>query len=160
MMKVLQAAGIKSLDAFTEMPGLRECLRWFNDEKQWVNEKHAQICRIPSPTFFEQARAAWMAGELRALDCDVRLDGAGNVIARPRKTPREPYVVLSAHLDTVLAPRTPEDISVEPGGGLRGPGVSDNGAGLAALLAVAAALNAAPVIGSLQCGLLLVANVC
>jgi acetylornithine deacetylase/succinyl-diaminopimelate desuccinylase-like protein len=48
---------------------------------------------------------------------------------------------LTAHLDTVLAPRTPDDIKVQPDGTFRGPGVSDNGAGLAALLAVARSLK-------------------
>ncbi|HSW50457.1 MAG TPA: M20/M25/M40 family metallo-hydrolase, partial [Bryobacteraceae bacterium] len=81
-------------------------------------------------------------------------------IARPRKAPQEPCIVLSAHLDTVLTPRSPEEIALEADGSLRGPGVSDNGAGLAALLAVAAALDAAPAMEGIQCGLLLVANVC
>ena len=49
---------------------------------------------------------------------------------------------------------------MEPDGRLRGPGVADNGAGLAALLAVAAALDASPALGGLHCGLLLLANVC
>jgi acetylornithine deacetylase/succinyl-diaminopimelate desuccinylase-like protein len=63
-------------------------------------------------------------------------------------------------LDTVFAPRSPEEIVVEPGGRLRGPGVSDNGAGLAALVAVAGALDASPALDELHCGLLLLANVC
>ena len=70
-----------------------------------------------------------------------------------------PWVVLSAHLDTVFAPRTPEDIKVSPDGRLLGPGVSDNGAGLAALLAIAAAWNAAPPLESPAAWPLLVANV-
>ena len=45
----------------------------------------------------------------------------------------------TAHLDTVLAPRSNEDVYVGPDGSFHGPGVSDNGAGLSALLAVAAA---------------------
>ena len=48
-------------------------------------------------------------------------------------------MALTAHLDTVLAPRTPDDIRVAPDGRFLGPGISDNGAGLAGLLAVAAA---------------------
>jgi acetylornithine deacetylase/succinyl-diaminopimelate desuccinylase-like protein len=143
-----------------ETPGVRECLQCFTQDKQWINEQHLQVCRIPAPTFFEQERAEWMASRLRALGCDVRLDGAGNVIAHPLKTPSGPCVVLSAHLDTVLAPRSPDEIAAEPGGRLRGPGVSDNGAGLAALLAVASALNSSPALEGLQCGLLLLANVC
>jgi acetylornithine deacetylase/succinyl-diaminopimelate desuccinylase-like protein len=69
-------------------------------------------------------------------------------------------VVLSAHLDTVLAPRSPGELVVDPDGKLCGPGVADNGAGLAALLAIAAALDASPSLGELHCGLLLLANVC
>jgi tripeptide aminopeptidase len=156
----LGKATLKSLNDLAETQGVRECLRWFSDQKQWVNERHLQLSRIPAPTFFEQARAEWIAAELRGLGCQVRLDGAGNVIARPRRAPQQPVVVLSAHLDTVLAPRSPEDIAVEPDGGLRGPGVSDNGAGLAALIAVAAAIDAAPPLEDLHCGLLLLANVC
>ncbi len=160
MAGALQEAGLKSLGELAAMPGLRECLRWFTDQKQWIHDKHIQLSRIPAPTFFEQARAEWVAGELRGLGCDVRLDGAGNVVARPRKAPQQPCVVLSAHLDTVLAPRSRDEIVVEPDGRLRGPGVSDNGAGLAALVAVAAALDAAPAMEDLHCGLLLLANVC
>ncbi len=139
--------------------GVRECLRWFSSEKAWVLDQQVRLCRIPAPTFFEQERARWMAARFKELGCEVRLDGAGNVLAFPRKAAGEPYIVLSAHLDTVLAPRTPEDIVAEAGGRLRGPGVSDNGAGLAALLAVAAALWESPALPDLHCGLLLLANV-
>ncbi len=73
---------------------------------------------------------------------------------------RPPYVALTAHLDTVLAPRTKEDISVDADGRFRGPGVSDNGAGLAALLAIARAWKAcARLCRKPGTGLLLVANV-
>jgi tripeptide aminopeptidase len=53
-----------------------------------------------------------------------------------------PLVLLSAHLDTVFAPGT--DLAIrERDGILIGPGISDNGAGLAGLLAMAAALRTA-----------------
>ena len=69
-----------------------------------------------------------------------------------------PYVALTAHLDTVIAPRNKDDISSAPDGAFRGPGVSDNGAGLASLLAVAQAwkYGALP---DFPRGLLLAANV-
>lgn len=70
-----------------------------------------------------------------------------------------PYVALTAHLDTVLAPRVKEDITVEPDGRFRGPGISDNGAGLAALLAIARALKACPPGDGWHADLVLVANV-
>jgi len=135
-------------------------MQWFTRERLWINDRHSRLVRIPAPTFFEQQRAEWMAAQFRSLGCEVQTDGAGNIVARPAKTPGTPCVVLSAHLDTVLAPRSPSEIDLEPDGKLRGPGVSDNGAGLAALLAIAAALDASPRLGELHCGLLLLANVC
>ncbi len=77
-----------------------------------------------------------MVAQLRTLGWDARIDRGGNVIAWPEAT-RGQFVALTAHLDTVLAPRVAEDIRIEPDGTLRGPGVSDNGAGLAALLTIA-----------------------
>src|SRR5690242_5319036 len=120
---------------------VRECLQWFTREKQWINETHLALCRIPAPTFLEQQRAEWMAAQFRALGCEASLDRAGNVIATLGTPSDGPYIALTAHLDTVLTPRTKEEITVEPDGRFRGPGVSDNGAGLVGLLAVARALK-------------------
>lgn len=141
-----------------ELAPVRECLQWFTREKQWVQEQHLEICRIPAPTFFEQRRAEWMAAQFRSLGCEVQTDRAGNVIAFPQ--PRSgPLVAVTAHLDTVLAPRSRNEITVEADGRLRGPGVADNGAGLAALLALARALRCCPPWPEMPAGLALVANV-
>ncbi len=66
---------------------------------------------------------------------------------------------MTAHLDTVLAPRTEDEIKVAADGRLLGPGVSDNGAGLAALLALAAAWNAGPPVDNSTAVPVLIANV-
>jgi tripeptide aminopeptidase len=142
-----------------EQRGIRECLQWFTREKQWINEVHMQLCRIPAPTFLEKERGEWMAAQFRALGCEASLDRAGNVIAALDASATGPYVALTAHLDTVLAPRGREEITVEPDGRFRGPGVSDNGAGLAALLAVARALKSCTPPEAFHSDLLLVANV-
>jgi acetylornithine deacetylase/succinyl-diaminopimelate desuccinylase-like protein len=142
-----------------ERPGIREALQWFTREKQWVNEIHLQLCRIPAPTFLEQQRAEWVAGQFRAFGWHVGIDRAGNVLASLDADPAGPLVALTAHLDTVIAPRTKEDISIDREGDFRGPGVSDNGAGLAALLAVARAIKSVPGSADLWNRLLLVANV-
>src|SRR5581483_11007266 len=142
-----------------DLRAVRECLQWFTREKQWINDIHLQVCRIPAPTFLEQQRAEWMVGQLRTLGWEANIDRAGNVVASPDAHSDGPYVALTAHLDTVLAPRTKEDITVEPDGRFRGPGISDNGAGLAALLAVARALNSCSAPDSWHSKLLLVANV-
>ncbi len=142
-----------------DRPGIREALQWFTREKQWVNEIHLQLCRVPAPTFLEQQRAEWVAGQFRGLGWHVSIDRAGNVLASLNAAPEGPLLALTAHLDTVLAPRTKEDVSIDRDGDMRGPGVSDNGAGLAALLAVAKALKSTPETPDIWNRLLLVANV-
>lgn len=142
-----------------ERPGIREALQWFTREKQWVNDIHLQLCRVPAPTFLEQERAEWIAGQLRLIGWHVMVDRAGNVLAALEANPEGPLVALTAHLDTVIAPRTREDIAIDNEGDLRGPGVSDNGAGLAALLAVAKAIKSTPDCADVWNRLLLVANV-
>ena len=136
--------------------GVRECLQWFTREKQWINEIHLQLCRVPAPTFLEQERAAWFQEQFKTLGWTTVIDRAGNVIA---SSGEGPYIALTAHLDTVIAPRNKEDISVDRDGRFCGPGVSDNGAGLAALLAVARVWKQCGKLPSFPYSLLLVANV-
>jgi tripeptide aminopeptidase len=139
--------------------GIRAALQWFTREKQWINEQHLELCRIPSPTFIEHQRAAWIATQFRASGCDTQIDRAGNVLAFPEPAGKGPLVALTAHLDTVIAPKSRAEIVVDPDGRFRGPGVSDNGAGLAALLAIARALKASAPIEDCRASLVFIANV-
>ncbi len=138
------ALAAQSVSELAAVPSVRACLDWFRRERAWINEHHLKLCRIPAPTFFEQKRAEWMAERFRSLGWDARLDRAGNVIASLSGQKEPGGVAVTAHLDTVFAPRSAEEIKVAPDGRLQGPGVSDNGAGLAGLLALAAAWRAAP----------------
>ncbi|HVP47896.1 MAG TPA: M20/M25/M40 family metallo-hydrolase, partial [Bryobacteraceae bacterium] len=142
-----------------QMRGVRECLQWFTREKQWINEIHLEACRIPAPTFLEQQRAEWMAAQFRAFGWKSLIDRAGNVIAFLSEKSRGPYVAVTAHLDTVLAPRAKDDITVSPDGKFHGPGVSDNGSGLAALLALARAIKVSPGMEDLRAEPVLIGNV-
>jgi tripeptide aminopeptidase len=142
-----------------ESSWIRECFEWFSRDRQWLNERHLELCRIPAPTFLEQKRAEWMAGQFRQSGYDVHIDRAGNVVALQPAEGDGPLVALTAHLDTVLAPRRAEEVSIGSDGRFNGPGVSDNGAGLAALLAVARAMQLAPPLERRQAALALVANV-
>lgn len=139
-------------------PAGRVCLEWFRRERNWINEQHLKLCRIPAPTFFEEKRALWMAEQFQALGWESRIDRAGNVVATWPGAAASSMAV-TAHLDTVLAPRTPEDIKTLRDGRIAGPGVADNGAGLAALLALAAAWRAAPPLEDSGAAPVLVANV-
>jgi acetylornithine deacetylase/succinyl-diaminopimelate desuccinylase-like protein len=155
----LAPGGISLIGDLARSSGVREALQWFTREKQWINEQHLELCRIPSPTFLEHRRAEWMVAQFRAYGCDSQIDRAGNVIAFPETAGKGPLIALTAHLDTVIAPKTRDEISIDPDGRFRGPGVSDNGAGLAALLALARALKAAPLIEDRHADLVFIANV-
>jgi tripeptide aminopeptidase len=150
------AAGGEAVRELAEQ--IRETLQSFRRDKGWIHEQHVQVCRIPAPTFLEQKRAEWMQAQLAGLGWEAQIDRVGNVVAHLRGA-AGPFIALTAHLDTVLAPRTPGEISVTPDGRLSGPGVADNGAGLAALLAIAKAYPGCAALRGTARSLLLVANV-
>lgn len=158
------SSATKLVSELTSAVPIRDCLQWFAREKQWINEQHLQLCRIPAPTFFEKRRAEWMAEKFHELGCDAGIDRAGNVVAYAGggtvdESRREgPFLAITAHLDTVLAPRSSEEVSFGPDGRLLGPGVSDNGAGLAALLAIARVFQLYPAAQN-SASLVLIANV-
>lgn len=149
----------RRIGRLAELPALFQAQRWFTRERAWINEQHLQVCRIPAPTFFEQVRADWLRTQLESLGWQARLDRAGNVLASFQADESGPALVLSAHLDTVIAPSRTEEVYFGSDGRLFGPGTSDNGAGLAALLAIARVLQEMPELRELAASLLLVANV-
>lgn len=149
----------QSVAELAQSAGVRAAVDWFRRERAWINEQHLKLCRVPAPTFFEQKRAEWMTERFRSLGWDAKLDRAGNVIASLAGKRDSASVAVTAHLDTVLAPRTADEIKAMGDGRLLGPGVSDNGAGLAALLALAAAWRASPPVEDTALTPLLVANV-
>lgn len=154
-----QLADVRRLAPLAEQPSLSEAQRWFTRERAWINEIHLELCRIPAPTFFEAERAEWFRRQLDLLGWNARLDRAGNVLAQFGGNTPDPSLVVSAHLDTVFAPHRPEDIYMSPDGRLMGPGVSDNGSGLSALLALARLFSAHSSLHELARRVLLVANV-
>ncbi len=153
------AALLTPIAELVQQSEMRESLQWFAKERQWISEHHLALCRVPAPTFLEEKRAEWMVAQFKTIGCEARIDRGGNVVAQFSPDAQGPYLAVTAHLDTVLAPRTPDDITLDADGTMRGPGVSDNGAGLAALLAIARALKVCPA-GINRASLLFVANVC
>ncbi|MBI3679263.1 MAG: M20/M25/M40 family metallo-hydrolase [Acidobacteria bacterium] len=149
----------KSVTGLAAARTTRGCTGYFHKHRSWINEQHLELCRIAAPTFLEEKRAQWMEAQFRLLGWDARMDRAGNVIAYADSNRQGPFVALTAHLDTVLAPRQPEEVHIDREGHFHGPGVSDNGPGLAALLAFAAAWKASPPLADSRASLLLVANV-
>ncbi len=99
------------------------------------------VAQIAAPTGEEQERGAWIARRFR--DCGlahIHTDDAGNVIGRRHGVEDRPPVVVCAHLDTVFPRGT--DLSIRRDRErLVGPGINDNGRGLAVMLALAAELD-------------------
>jgi acetylornithine deacetylase/succinyl-diaminopimelate desuccinylase-like protein len=100
------------------------------------------VSEIAAPTGEEHERASWVAGRYRALGlCDITIDDAGNVIGcRRGASADEAPVVICAHLDTVFPRETTVRVQRD-GARLVGPGIGDNGRGLAAMLALAETID-------------------
>jgi tripeptide aminopeptidase len=98
------------------------------------------ICQIPAPTGQEEQRTAFVRERMTALGLAVTVDELGDVVGRIRGTGGGPTVLLAAHIDTVFPMET--NVTVRTDGEiLRAPGVGDNSASVAALLAAARLLQ-------------------
>ncbi|HEX5708823.1 MAG TPA: M20/M25/M40 family metallo-hydrolase [Pyrinomonadaceae bacterium] len=122
-------------------PRVRTAFRLFEEEAARIDEEQVRLCEVPAPPFREEARARLLAEMLRACGLDeVSIDTEGNCVALRAGRGEHPLVVLSAHLDTVFPEGT--DCTVRREGDLmRAPGAADDGCGLAALVAIARALE-------------------
>jgi tripeptide aminopeptidase len=144
---------------FTQLqtnPQVRTALDWFLAHQAWIDDEQARLTEIPAPTFSEAERAAAVKVLLSAVGLEVTADKTGNVVGLLRGTLDKEVVVLSAHLDTVFPAGTEVKVHREKSR-MTAPGISDNGAGLAALVAVARAIHEARI--QPQRGILFVANV-
>ena len=121
-------------------PEVRSAFNWFRTQEPQLAHWQMEMARIPAPPFGESARGAWLAERFREVGLDdVRIDDVGNVFATHPGFGRR-YVALSAHIDTVFPANTPLNIR-QQGSRIYGPGVSDNGAGVVALLGIASLLR-------------------
>jgi acetylornithine deacetylase/succinyl-diaminopimelate desuccinylase-like protein len=124
---------------------IRTALERIRADNAWTIDQQISICEIPAPPFKEERRAAEMKRRFEALGLqNVRIDSIGNVIAERRGSGSGPVVIFAAHLDTVFPEETDVRVSRQ-GTLLRGPGIGDDCRGLAVLLVVAKAMQAASV---------------
>jgi tripeptide aminopeptidase len=121
-------------------PEIRSAFNWLRTQEPQLAHWQMEMARIAAPPFGESARAAWLAERFREIGLDdVRIDDVGNVFGVHPGFGRR-YVALSAHIDTVFPANTPLNIR-QQASRLYGPGVSDNGAGVTAMLTIAALLR-------------------
>ncbi len=124
------------------LPEVRAAFDRFRAQESQFALWQMEATRVAAPPFGEAARGLWLADRFRELGLiDVQVDEVGNVFGiRPGYGSR--YVALSAHIDTVFPATTPLHVR-QQGSRLYGPGVADNGAGIAAMMAVASVLASA-----------------
>jgi len=92
-----------------------------------------QIQQIPSPTFYEGERAAYIKGLFEAENlANIETDQTGNVLAKLSGVGSSPPVVVTAHSDTVFPLETDLTITREELK-VSGPGIGDNSLGTAGL---------------------------
>jgi tripeptide aminopeptidase len=143
MTSVLGITASKSIEEALATPSVQAAFHFFDSHVDSITEEQIKICSIPAPPFGEKQRADYLSRRFREIGLDdVHIDAEGNCIALRRGRSLPPLLVVSAHLDTVFPLGT--DVTVRRvAGKLLAPGISDDGCGLAALIAVARALAAA-----------------
>lgn len=140
-LSALAAAQSKTADQILADPAVKAAMQSIQTNEPHFIDEEARITEIAAPPFHEQAKAA----ELKKLFTgagleNVRIDATGNVLGdRPGIQPH-PHLVIAAHLDTVFPEGT--DVHVKRTGSiLAAPGITDDGRGLAAMLALIHAIQ-------------------
>ena len=138
-----QHPGDLALEAILEAPAVCRATDWLSSSTDRFIKDLITLSEIPAPTFHEQARAEHVRSRLEGLGlAELHQDAAGNVIGVIAGRRSGLGVAFMAHLDTVFPHGT--DVRVrQEGSRLHGPGIGDNGAGLAGLLHMVESIRAA-----------------
>lgn len=127
-----------SIVRLAQDPACVRALNWIDGSSAWVTEQQIRITETPAPEYGEKRRAELLQSILADMGYKARIDETGNVVVERIGMQADRVVLVAAHLDTVFMAGT--DVQVRRDGKrLLAPGISDNGAGLAALVAVARA---------------------
>ncbi len=121
---------------------VQSALAWFKTHLNWINDEQARLTEIPAPPFAEGHRAEAVKVLLAAVGLEVHIDKTGNVIGELRGANDREIVLIAAHMDTVFPAGTDVKVRREKDR-MSAPGISDNGTGLASLVAIARAVHEA-----------------
>jgi len=133
----------REIARIAEMRGVHVAFAYLHNQEMEFRRWQREFTEIPAPPFGEAARSQWLSQRFTALGLEnVQVDELGNVLGTLYGKRTAPITGISAHLDTVFPQGTALQTR-EEASRLYGPGISDNAAGVIALLAVAAALKRA-----------------
>lgn len=145
---VISAAAASAVETAVQDPRTQRAMESFTRNSDWLTAQHIRINEVPAPPFGESARSTLMRRMLDGHGLKLRIDDIGNVLGERAGTDPRGVVIISAHLDTVFSGETNVRVRNEPASGngrgttrLVAPGITDNGVGLAALLAIARAMH-------------------
>ena len=160
----MSAVNNKRIAALASDRAVHRAFAWLHLHEAQMRRWQMAFLGIAAPPFGEAERAAWFCARFGEMGLsDARVDAAGNAVAELRTDGARndgasagPVVMISAHLDTVF-PAGTDCTPREEEAKILGPGACDNGAGLTALLGLAAALRHAEILPG--CTILCAANV-
>jgi acetylornithine deacetylase/succinyl-diaminopimelate desuccinylase-like protein len=156
----LTHSAFSRIGQLASLPRVHAAFQWFHLQERRMMQWQQELVSIAAPPFGERRRAEWLAERFRELKLQqVEIDPEGNVLGYfPGDSSRasRQCVMLSAHIDTVFPIGTPIAPVLEQNR-LAAPGACDNGAGVAGLLAIAAALESGGI--AFPCDLLFAGNV-
>jgi len=156
----MSAVNNRRIAALASDRAVHRAFGWLHLHEAQMRRWQMEFLGIPAPPFGEAERAAWFCERFREIGLvGAGIDAAGNAVAEltaEGAAENSPVVMLSAHLDTVF-PAGTDCVPREEEAKILGPGACDNGAGLTALLGLAAALKHAEIVPG--CTLVFAANV-
>ncbi len=121
-------------------PRCARAFAWIERNSGWLTEQQVRLTEIPAPELRESRRADALKALFAECGWKPCIDSIGNVVAERPGSDKRDVILFAAHIDTVFPEGTELKIKRESRR-LIGPGISDNGAGVAALVGLAHALH-------------------
>lgn len=118
------------------LDGLNDCVKNISELKDIFLANLVMLSEIPSPTFGEEKRKDFILERFTDYGLqNCSSDELSNALAViPGKT-GEGNILICAHMDTVFPEKVDHTVAIQPNS-VTGPGIADNGVGLAALVSL------------------------
>ena len=127
--------------ALTERADVKSAMALIEQNFPQQLEEWIKLTEMPAKSGQEQARGTYIKAVFEKEKLRTSVDSIGNVIGVRKGTGGGPTIVIMAHMDVVFANSTPKKVR-RSGDTLFAPGVGDNTASVANMLATIRTMNA------------------